>query len=1060
MDKRQVKAFWARLLKIRSEWVKGREDEKSVWHGLDAWYVILGKAPEEPGSMTSSLLHMYLFDMVLPNTLIVMTEKTLFVLSSRVKIAYISSAAASKPEAADFELKLEELSKESVAEQIATTVESVKTSFGGKRIAAPTNEGTDAKLGERWIAALDEISPEKVGLESSLNSCFVVKMSDELKLEETSAQIAARAMKKAFVKNMENALQEEKPVTNDALSKLVEKALKDPAKKLKIKDLVPEELEIPLKPVVQSGGSYTLGLKNATSNTNEMTADVIICQLVVKYKEYFAQIGRTFLINPTSDQKKAYTALSLGLETLLKALKPGASLGEVYDAATKAIAEKRPELAPYIAQSFGYGTGLQMENKTFEIKSGNKQVVQAGMTFVVTVGLERVPLKEKSSRPTLPDGKYHMLITETVAATKGESAQVFTNSVKVGFDDIMYTLGDSDDEADDDDDEDEVDRLQEIVNNTSGRRVTRSATKTEEQREREQQMASMTVKIEKAQKELMIRKAREALGENHDENEDVNDETSDKTQERIVEAFKTPEDYPRDLERNQIYCDREREAVFVPLGGFHVPFHISAIKSVTKLDEELGTILRLNFFFPTSGHTFAKDVSANMRTVMTKFPNLHYVKEMSFRSKDPHNLTRQFRQIKELQKQLRLKARQREVERDIVEQEALVLNKNPTKKLPILNDVSMRPPVRKGKCIGRLQAHENGLRFRAGRTNEIFDLIYSNIKHFILQECKEREHEVLVHFHLKHPVLINKTKTYDVQFYTEVVEASVAIDGRRRHGHDPDEIDEERREQEYKRKLNSIFRKFCRRVVDSTDELDDYDKPSPELAFDGVPFREMVTITPTLNALVNLSGNPIFCVTLDEIEHIHFERVEPSMKAFDMTIVLKSQMKPNSGIPQRISSIPMEKFDTIRTWIYEKGNISFTVGTKALKWKVVMEAVYEELETGVFWKSQDEYGEPKDLGWNVLNAYDENDEDEEEGGESESDFGESDADEEEDEDDDVDDYIDDEDEESSAAGDDSEEEGEDWDELEQQAAEDDRKRNRRDREIDEEERLDRKRRRK
>ncbi|GBG27947.1 FACT complex subunit SPT16 [Hondaea fermentalgiana] len=1060
MDKPQCRAFWARVRKLRNDWLGGRNQENSVWANVDAWAVLMGKPPDNLATMLAASVHMYLFDKVLPNMLMVMTEKGLHILSAKNKIAYVSSVEKHKPADLELELKFEELSKDTVDAQIKAASEAVKASFNGKRLATLLKEGQDAKLAGRWNDALESAGVEKTSLKVGLRASLMVKMSDELKIAETSANIAGRAMKKSFIKQMESVLSDDPEVSNAKVSAAVSAALSNPTKKLKLKDIDPEELEVPVAPSVQSGGTYDLQ-PGAQSLDKAMTPDIIICQIVVKYAEYHAQIARTYLINPTSDQKKVYQALEAGRTALLNALVPGAKLGDVHAAAVKAITDLRPELKDKLVPSLGHGTGLELQTPSFSIKADNQQIAQPGMTFTITLGLENVEVKSEDKPATLPNGKYSMLVADLVAVEK-TATKVLTNAVSVSLDDVRYTLDSSDDEDSSEEEENDQDRVQDIVNNTSGRRVTRSATKTDEQREREQRQASMNAKIDKAQKELLLKKAQEALGDGLDADSQDDDSGQDGKQERIVEAFKTPEEYPRGLERNQIYCDRENEAVFVPVGGFHIPFHISAIKSVTKLDEELDTILRLNFFFPTSGHTFAKDVSANMRTVMTKFPNLHYVKEMSFRSKDPHNLTRQFRQIKELQKQLRQKARMKEMERDIVEQEALVINKRPEGKNILLDDVSMRPPVRKGKCIGRLQAHVNGLRFRAGRTGEVFDLIYSNIKHFILQECKEREHEVLVHFHLRTPVLINKTKTYDVQFYTEVVEASVALDNRRRHMYDPDEIEEERREQLMKRKFNSAFRKFCRKVVDFTDELDDYDKPSPELAFEGVPFREMVTITPTLNTLCNLSGNPVFCITLDEIEHIHFERVEPSMKNFDMTIVLKSQMKPNSGVPQRISSIPMESLDTIRTWIYEKGNITFTVGTKALKWKVVMEGVYDELERGIFWKKEDEYGEEKDLGWNVLNVYNEDDEEEEggEGGESESDFGASDAAESSDDDDDPDDYIDDDDEEDESSAEELSDEGEDWDQLEKQAAEDDKKRNRREREKDEEERINSKRRRK
>jgi len=47
---------------------------------------------------------------------------------------------------------------------------------------------------------------------------------------------------------------------------------------------------------------------------------------------------------------------------------------------------------------------------------------------------------------------------------------------------------------------------------------------------------------------------------------------------------------------------------------------------------------------------------------------------------------------------------------------------------------------------------------------------------------------VLVHFHLKDHILIGKKKQKDVQFFTEVIESSLNLDGGRRSAYDPDEV--------------------------------------------------------------------------------------------------------------------------------------------------------------------------------------------------------------------------------------------------------------------------------
>lgn len=88
----------------------------------------------------------------------------------------------------------------------------------------------------------------------------------------------------------------------------------------------------------------------------------------------------------------------------------------------------------------------------------------------------------------------------------------------------------------------------------------------------------------------------------------------------------------------------------------------------------------------------------------------------------------------------------------------------------------MWPSVSGRKTVGTLEAHTNGLRFVSNKGEKV-EIIYANIAHGVFQPC-DREHVVLIHFHLKHAIMIGKKKYRDVQFFTEVVEASQV-----RHGH-------------------------------------------------------------------------------------------------------------------------------------------------------------------------------------------------------------------------------------------------------------------------------------
>ena len=52
--------------------------------------------------------------------------------------------------------------------------------------------------------------------------------------------------------------------------------------------------------------------------------------------------------------------------------------------------------------------------------------------------------------------------------------------------------------------------------------------------------------------------------------------------------------------------------------------------------------------------------------------------------------------------------------------------------------------------------------------------------------------------------------------------------------------------------------------------------------FYGVPFRSSVFMVPTTHCLVHLVEHPVTCITLDEVELVHFERVSVSCHTFEI----------------------------------------------------------------------------------------------------------------------------------------------------------------------------------
>lgn len=382
-------------------------------------------------------------------------------------------------------------------------------------------------------------------------------------------------------------------------------------------------------------------------------------------------------------------------------------------------------------------------------------------------------------------------------------------------------------------------------------------------------------------------------------------------------------------------------------------------------------------------------------------------------------------------------------EADLVEQEKLVRTKND--RVPRLADLTMRPVLANRKTQGNLEAHTNGLRFVSQRS-EVIDIMYNNIKYAIYQPC-ENEIMVLIHFHLKNPIMVGKKKHNDVQFFTEVIEASQAVENSRRTMYDPDEMDDEQRERQLRKRLNQAFKEFCKKV-DSVAKKNGYelefDIPYRDLSFTGNPHKEMVTITPTLNCLVNLTETPFFVVDLDEVDHVHFERVTYMSKAFDMVLVNKDFNKP----PWRVDMVPMGDKDAIQEWLTDM-EITYTEGPMNLNWKQIIATVKED--DRFYMNTEEDEVTEKEAGWEFLRMYgrdDDDDEDEDEGDSGYSDAKSEDDEEEESEEEAFDSDDEDEEDFDEEAEEELEEQGMDWDEMEAEAAAEDRRKRRLDEEGD------------
>lgn len=472
--------------------------------------------------------------------------------------------------------------------------------------------------------------------------------------------------------------------------------------------------------------------------------------------------------------------------------------------------------------------------------------------------------------------------------------------------------------------------------------------------------------------------------------------------------------------------DKKYETIIMPIFGIPVPFHIATIKNISSSIEGDYTYLRINFFHP--GASIGRDEPRYTN------PEATFLKEVTYRStniKEPGelsapslNLNTAFRIIKEIQKKYRTREAEDKEKADLVEQDSLVVSS--AKGNPKLKDLYIRPNIVQKRLSGVLEAHNNGFRYTSIRGDKV-DILYNNIKHALFQPC-DGEMIILLHFHLRNPIMFGKKKQSDVQFYTEVGEITTDL-GKHQHMHDRDDLAAEQAERELRHKLKQGFKGFCDKVEGSTKGSLEFDSPFRDLGFNGVPHRETCLLQPTSSCLVNLTSWPPFVTTLEDVELCHFERVQLSLKNFDMVFIFKDYAKKIA----MVTAIPMTMLDHVKEWL-NSCDIKYTEGVQSLNWGKIMKTIVDDPE-GFFesggWsfldpesdgEDDDDDDSDEDETFNVEGS----DSDESEGGDSDEDFSD-------------DSNISDEDASGDELGSD-ESSGKDWSDLEAEAAEDDRDR--------------------
>ncbi|KAF7796890.1 hypothetical protein EIP86_008075 [Pleurotus ostreatoroseus] len=1023
-----AKQFNKRAQSLLDSWTNaGQNDDYSSIAESDALFLAAGDpAGEDEPMRKGTAFQTWLLGYEFPSTFLLFEKSRILMLSSASKAKILAQLQKANPPV-PVEILIQAKAKEPPTDAIPKFLEAYTSH---QRVGCLVRETHTGKLLDEWnnVLASAEKKPELVDMAPAVASLMAVKDEDELKAVKTAANITSTLLVHHVADKLETILDREAKISHEAFSAQIENRLGDGESKgpdmrvwskgRGLNEVDWSSTEFCYPPIIQSQSSKTgYDLKYSAMSTTDNMAHkgVFLIGLGMRYKAYCVNVGRSFIVDPSKEQESIYSLLTNLQAELLTIMKDGAVARDVYQHALSYVKEKKPELEKNFVKNIGHGMGMEFRDSAYLLSPKNGRKLKTDMIFNLSLGFQ--DLEEAGQ-------KYALHLVDTVQVT-ADKAVCLTYGVKSIKDTMFFLNQPMDQKADKPAKKAPTTKLgangaSPAKNKTAGGKVLRNKTRSAAQ---EEEIQSSAQKISEHQRELHAKLQHDGL-EKYSESGGGLGGKEGKTWKRF-QSYKGEAGLPREVESTRIFVDKKAQTIVLPIHGFAVPFHINTIKNAIKNDEGEFTYLRVNF--QTPGQLAGKKEDTPFED-----PDATFIRSLTYRSADGHRFDTVSKQITDLKKEVNKREQQKKEMADVIEQDILVevKGRRPMK----LPEVFIRPALDGKRLPGEVEIHQNGLRYQSPMGSQKIDILFSNVRHLFFQPC-DHELLVIIHIHLKAPIMIGKKKAHDVQFFREASDVQFDETGNRKRKYrygDEDEIELEQQERKRRQMLNREFKQFSEKIAEasttSTGDTLEVDIPFRELSFEGVPIRQNVRLQPTTECLVHLSDPPFLVVTLSDIEIASLERVQFGLKQFDMVLVFKDFTKT----PLHINSIPSAQLDDVKNWL-DSVDIPLAEGPVNLNWGPIMKTI-----------NDDPYDFFQQGGWSFLGGTAVEESEAEDESETESEFEAEDFEESSSSDSDESAYSDDgsnaSDDEGSGSDFDDESDGEDWDELERKAAKADKKR--------------------
>ncbi|KAK3186969.1 FACT complex subunit spt16 [Lecanicillium sp. MT-2017a] len=1005
------KLFQERINAFVTSWKNDLRSKDGLFGGASSMVVMMGKVEDIPEFHKNNAIHFWLLGYEFPTTLMLFTLDTLYILTTPKKAKHLEQLKGGR-----FPIEVLSRGKDADENNKLWTTVTDKIKEAGNKVGTIARDTSKGPFVEEWKKIFGENCKdvEEIDVSNALSTfAFSVKDESELRAMRTASKACVALMNPYFLDEMSNILDAEKKVKHSALADKVDKKLDDdkfwqtvqlPSKAKLPGDLDPTQLDWILGPAIQSGGKFDLRFAS-DANDDNLHPGIIIAAMGLRYKSYCSSIARTYLVDPNKSQENNYKLLYQIHNTVVKEIRDGVTVKDIYAKALGIIKSKSPEMEKHFLKNVGWGVGLENKDSTLVLNAKNQRTLKDGMTLIIQTGFQDI----ENPQPQDKNSKtYSLVLNDTVRVTTAEPV-VFTAEAPTSADANSFFFKD---------DEEQPTPKKEKRDSRVGAVATKNITNTRLRSERTTQVDDDNdAKRREHQKELAAKKQKEGLARFAESTSGKNGAEVKKF--KRFESYKREDQLPIRVKNMEIVVDTKNSTVILPIMGRPVPFHINTIKNASKSDENDFSFLRINFLSPGQGVGRKDDQPFEDASA-------HFVRSLTFRAEDGERYSEIATQISNLKRDAVKKEQEKKDMEDVVEQDKLseIRNRRPA----VLDNVYIRPAMEGKRVPGKVEIHQNGIRYLSPlNAQHRVDILFSNVKHLFFQPC-QHELIVIIHIHLKDPIIVgNKKKTKDVQFYREATDIQFDETGNRKRKYrygDEDEFEAEQEERRRRAELDRLFQGFAQKIAEAgRSEGIEVDMPIRDLGFHGVPFKSNVFVQPTTDCLIQVVEPPFMVITIEDIEIAHLERVQFGLKNFDMVFVFKDFTRT----PYAINTIPVEFLDQVKDFL-DSSDIAFSEGPLNLNWPTIMKTV--TADTHQFFQ---------DGGWSFLQA-DSDEEGSEDESEEESAFemDEDDFDEASESSDEGSDFGSNASDDDDDAEVDSEDEGEDWDEMEKKAKKRDR----------------------